>query len=173
MIRASDSSRIFVSLGRSMIRGPEGAATVAVPLSIRLPAAASAVHTPYWVLLRRRRGRRARRSARQARLLPSAPWADRERGRQLGEGVVAGERPVRGRDLPPTRDAELLSEDVRVRLRRPGRDAEARADFLVRAAGRDELDDLPLPVGDRERRSRRFHRFHHGATVRGRPRVAY
>ena len=37
-------------------------------------------------------------------------------------------------------------------LRRSGRDAEPAPDFLVRAPGRDQLDHLPLTLGDPRRR---------------------
>src|SRR5438093_12998771 len=64
------------------------------------------------------------------------------------ERIVAGHGAIRGRDLPPPGDAELLSQRIAVRLRRPRRDAEAFADFLVRTAGCDECDDLALASGD-------------------------
>src|SRR5215218_7062260 len=45
-------------------------------------------------------------------------------------------------------------------LRRPSRDAETHPDLGVRAARRDQLDDLPLPVGDPQ--GRRRERVRHG-----------
>jgi hypothetical protein len=62
-----------------------------------------------------------------------------------------GRRPVRHRDLAASGDTELLAEDVRVSLRRSRGDAKALADFVVRAPGGDQLDDLPLPLGDRRK----------------------
>src|SRR5579862_3572167 len=88
---------------------------------------------------------------RRARL-PSAP--DRTGGRRrrelAGKGVFACERPERGRDLPPSRDSELLAQDVAVRLGRPRGDAESLPDLFVRAAPCDQLDHLALPVRERE-----------------------
>ena len=81
--------------------------------------------------------------------MPSAPAVGRSRLEASCERVVARDRPVRNRDLPASGDAELLTQDVRVSLRRPGGDAKALADFVVRAPGCDELDDLTLPLGDR------------------------
>jgi hypothetical protein len=46
--------------------------------------------------------------------------------------------------LPTPRDAELLAEHVCVCFRRPGRDAEAVTDLLVRASRRDQRNDLTL-----------------------------
>jgi hypothetical protein len=81
--------------------------------------------------------------------VPSAPAVGRSRLEASRERVVAGDRPVRHWDLPASCDPELLSEDVRVCFRRPRRNAKALADFVIRAPGGDELDDLPLPLGDR------------------------
>ena len=66
------------------------------------------------------------------------------------ERVFAGQQPVGDRDLPPSGDAELLAQDVAVRLRRPRRDAEALADLVVRQPGGDQLDHLALPLRDPE-----------------------
>ena len=41
----------------------------------------------------------------------------------MREGLVAGEAPIRDRQLAPAADAELLPKDVAVRLHRPGGDA--------------------------------------------------
>src|SRR5215470_7853411 len=73
-----------------------------------------------------------------------SPRSDSRLTAATGEWVVSGQRPVRDRDLPPPCHAQLLAQDVRVRLGRTGRDAEQLADFLVGAAGRDQLDDLSL-----------------------------
>src|SRR4051812_17969373 len=64
------------------------------------------------------------------------------------EGVEAGQRPVRDRDLPAAWNAELAAQDVGVRLRCPRRDAELEPDLLVRVPGGDQLDDLLLAPGD-------------------------
>jgi protein-disulfide isomerase len=65
------------------------------------------------------------------------------------EGVFSGQQAERDRDLPPAPDAELLPEHVAVRLGGSGGDPEARAHLLVRAARRDQGDDLPLTARDR------------------------
>src|SRR5215471_3499060 len=80
----------------------------------------------------------------------AAPGVNHEAG---GQWVMAGGSAVRGRDLPPAGDAELLAQDVRMSLGRPRRYAEAFADFLVRAACCDQLDDLPLTGRDRRNRA--------------------
>ena len=98
-----------------------------------------------------RRGSRARgRSAERG--LPSAPCAGSSRCKLPGEGVFPRERPEGSGDLSPPGDAELLSKDVAVRLRRPWRDAEPDADLFIRATPGDQLDHLELPLSQDERR---------------------
>ena len=80
------------------------------------------------------------------------PLVGRSRLEASCEWVVPCYRPVRDWDLPASGHAELLPQDVRVSLRRSRGDAEALAHFVVRAPGGDELDDLPLPLGDRRER---------------------
>src|SRR5436190_15279260 len=82
--------------------------------------------------------------------LPSAPGAGKGRRKLTGKGVFAGERLERGRDLPPPRHAELLTQHVAVCFRRSGRDAETLADLVVRAPARDQRDDLELALGQVE-----------------------
>ena len=81
--------------------------------------------------------------------MPSAPAIGRSRFEASRERVVAGYGSVRHWDLPASGDTELLPQDVRMGLRRSRGDAQALADFVVRAPGGDELDDLALPLGDR------------------------
>src|SRR6185503_18894056 len=78
---------------------------------------------------------------------PSAPGAGKGRRKLTCEGVLAGERFERGRNLPPPRHAELLAQHVAVRLGRPGRDAETLSDLFVRAPARDQRNDLELALG--------------------------
>src|SRR5262245_30131177 len=66
-----------------------------------------------------------------------------------GQWVFARQEPEGDRDLTPARDAELLAEDVAVRLGGPGGDPEPCSDLFVRAPGCDESDDLALALGDR------------------------
>jgi hypothetical protein len=73
---------------------------------------------------------------------PSAPGAGKGRRKLTCEGVLAGERLERGRDLPPPRHAELLAQHVAMRLGRPGRNAETLSDLVVRAPARDQHNDL-------------------------------
>ena len=91
------------------------------------------------------------RPLRVAGTVPSAPAIGRSRFEASRERVVAGYRPVRDRDLPASGNTELLAEDVRVSLRRSRGNAKALADFVIRAPGGDQLDDLPLPLGDRRK----------------------
>src|SRR5579864_3949871 len=87
---------------------------------------------------------------RRARL-PSAPYAgNRHRRRLTSKGVFTCERLEGGRDLPPARYAQLLAKDVAMRLRSSRRDAKPLPDLFVRAPERDQLDHLPLPLGERE-----------------------
>ena len=71
------------------------------------------------------------------------PGPESERSRKR---VLACEQSVRDRNLAPSRDAELLTEDVTVRLRGPGRDAKSLSDLVVREACSDQFDDLALPL---------------------------
>src|SRR4029450_2159653 len=73
--------------------------------------------------------------------------------------IVAGQFSVRARDLPPSRDAELLPEDIAVRLRRPWRDAKPLSNLFVGATVRDQLDDLLLSRSQNGR-ARLEHRRH-------------
>src|SRR5579884_2534307 len=90
-------------------------------------------------------GGRARGRARARS--PSAPGAGKGRRKLTREGVLAGERLERGRNLPPPRHAELLAQHVAMRLRCPGRDAETLSDLVVRAPARDQRNDLELALG--------------------------
>src|SRR6266566_2204947 len=96
-------------------------------------------------------GRPCLRPLKVAGTVPSAPAIGRSRFEASRERVVAGYRPVRDRDLPASGNTELLAEDVRVSLRRSRGNAKALADFVIRAPGGDQLDDLPLPLGDRRK----------------------
>src|ERR687887_2042592 len=87
----------------------------------------------------------------QARL-PSVPEAGRSRLEAWGEGVLSSERAVCNWDLPPPRAPELLPKHVAVRFGCARRDTEPLTDFLVGAAGCDQLDDLALAIGDRRLR---------------------
>ena len=53
------------------------------------------------------------------------------------------------RDVPTSGDAQLLAEDVAVRLRRPRGDAELVPDLVVRQPLCNQLHHLPLPIRDR------------------------
>ncbi len=82
---------------------------------------------------------------------PLAPERDRNRLEAFGQGIVPRELPVCGRDLAPSCHTELLAQDIRVSLRRPGGDPEAGSHLLVRATGGDKFHDLALPLSDRWR----------------------
>src|SRR3972149_4806303 len=76
------------------------------------------------------------------------PWGE---GTDVGSGKAqtarrAGGGPGGGRGGARGGSAGLRAGGAAVRLRRPLRDAEPPCDLLVRAALRDELDDLPLPL---------------------------
>jgi hypothetical protein len=62
------------------------------------------------------------------------------------ERIVAGEQPVRGRDLSAFAHPELLAQHIRVCFRGSGRDAQPGADLIVGASRSDQLDDLSLPL---------------------------
>jgi hypothetical protein len=79
---------------------------------------------------------------------PSAPVVGSRRLQAVRQRVFAGQQTERDRDLPPSRNAELLSEDVGVRFRRPRRDAELESDLVVRQTLGDQFDDLALSVGN-------------------------
>ena len=70
--------------------------------------------------------------------------------------------------VPSTRNAELHPKRVAVRLCRACRDPERPSHLVVRAAGCDEGDHLPLPI--RDRRTSLNHRIDHASTLRGRGR---
>src|ERR671938_59450 len=78
-----------------------------------------------------------------------------------GARIHAGQKPIRDGDLAPAGHAELLTQDVGMRLHRTRRDAQLLADLLIREACRDELDDLTLAV--RERRCSLRERVVHAA----------
>ena len=84
------------------------------------------------------------RPRKAAGAVPSVPASGTPGSEAFRERVVAGQFSVRAGDLPPPRHAELLTQDVAVRLRRPWRDAEPLSNLFVGAAGRDQLDDLFL-----------------------------
>src|SRR5712692_6288688 len=73
--------------------------------------------------------------------VPSAPGVGRSRVEASGERVIAGKGPIGHRDLTPSGHTELLTQDVRMSLRRSRGDAETFTDFFVRTASGDELDD--------------------------------
>jgi len=76
--------------------------------------------------------------------VPSVPASGATGSEALRERVVAGQFSVRERDLPPPRDAELLPQDIAMRLRRPWRDSKPLSNFFVGATSRDQLDNLLL-----------------------------
>jgi hypothetical protein len=100
--------------------------------------------------------------ARRARL-PSAPDAGRRRRELTREGVFARERPEGGWNLAPPRHAELLPQNIAMRLGGSRRDAEPFADLFVRAAERDQDDDLQLTFRQPEVRTASV--VCHGATL--------
>ena len=81
-------------------------------------------------------------------LLGPRPHAPESLRKLTREGVLAGERLERGRNLPPPRHAELLAQHIAMRLRRSGRDAETLSDLVVRASARDQHNDLELALGE-------------------------
>src|SRR5262249_5047640 len=102
--------------------------------------------------------------------VPSAPVVGYCRLQASRERVVARQRAVRDRDLSPARDAELLTKNIGVRLRRPRGNAKSLADLVVRTAGSDELDHLDL--ARREARNRSSQSVIHGREANARPRAA-
>jgi hypothetical protein len=62
--------------------------------------------------------------------------------------ILARRIAKRGRDLASAGDAELDPERVGVRFCRPRRDPQAVGDLDIRAAPRDQVDDLPLPLSE-------------------------
>src|SRR5205814_3083578 len=91
--------------------------------------------------------------------VPSGPASGTPGSEALRERVVAGQFSVRARDLSTPRDAELLPQDIAMRLRRPWRDAEPLSNLFVRVPGRDQLDDLLLSRSQNGR-GRLQHRRH-------------
>src|SRR5437764_11408360 len=81
--------------------------------------------------------------------VPSVPPALSGRAEALRERIHAGQESIRDGDLAPAGDAELLAQDVGMRLHGAGRDAQLVRDLLVRESLRDELDDLPLAIRER------------------------
>src|SRR3954470_12303344 len=75
---------------------------------------------------------------------PSAPVLGTRRSQPPRQRVLTRQQPEGDWNLPPPRDAELLPQDVAVRLRRPWRNAEHQPDLLVRQALCDQLDHLAL-----------------------------
>ena len=65
------------------------------------------------------------------------------------ERVVPGQRPIRHGDLTPPGHPELLPQSVGMSLRRSCRDAESRANLVVRTPRCDQRDDFPLTRSDR------------------------
>src|SRR6266480_6991440 len=80
--------------------------------------------------------------------VPSAPVVGRSRLQASCERVIAGQCPVCHWNLAPAGHAELLAQDIRMRLCRARGNAEALADLFVRAPRGDQLDDLELPLGN-------------------------
>ena len=70
------------------------------------------------------------------------------RGRVELHRILPGRRAVGQWNVPTTADAELSTEGITMCLGGSWCDTEALCDFLVRAALRDEPDDLSLPVGE-------------------------
>jgi hypothetical protein len=91
--------------------------------------------------------------------VPSVPRFRSYRSEALRERVVARQFSVRERDLPPSRDTELLPQDIAMRFRRPWRDAEPLSNLFVGATCRDQLDDLLLSRSQNGR-ARLQHRRH-------------
>jgi hypothetical protein len=89
-----------------------------------------------------------------------------------GQRILAGEQPEGDRDLAPASHAELLAEDIAVRLGGPGGDPEPCSYLFVRAPGRNQGDDLTLTRCNRRRFPFRG-QLHHGCDAippaRGRP----
>src|SRR5919201_2916951 len=106
-------------------------------------------------------------ASRPAGTAPSAPVVGRSRLQASRQRVIAGQRAISDRDLPPSSHAELLTQHVRMSLRRTRGNAKPLADFHVRAAGGDELDDFDLSWSERGQRS--LQRVVHGAKLLGRP----
>ena len=79
---------------------------------------------------------------------PSAPVVSSGRRQARCQRVFTREQSEGDRDLPAARDAQLLPQNVAVSLRRPRRDAESDADFVVRQTLGDQLDDLALTRSD-------------------------
>src|SRR5262245_22805831 len=78
---------------------------------------------------------------------PSVPRPARVEA--LCERVLPGHLPIRTGKLPPSPHAELLPENVAVRLDRARGDTEPLGDLVVGAARRDEDDHVALAIGDR------------------------
>ena len=117
-MRASAPSRSFVSRGRSMMW------RWAAPASSDLRMFGAFFHAPAPSEVPRRLGNSApaRRSAQVQ--LPLVPEHERHRLEVRCERVFAGKRAIGRRDLASPRHTELPPQDVRMSLRRPGRDAE-------------------------------------------------
>src|SRR4051794_18458134 len=79
---------------------------------------------------------------------PSAPVVGSRQLEAFCQRVFAGQEAICQGDLAAARDAELLAEGVAMCLRRARRDAQLGAELLVRQSLGDQLDHLPLPVGD-------------------------
>src|SRR2546421_1088429 len=77
---------------------------------------------------------------------PSAPVVGSSRLQASRERIVTRQHAVSDGYLASSRDTELLTQHVGVRLRCPRGDAKPLAYLIVRAAGRDQLDNLDLPL---------------------------
>ena len=104
-----------------------------------------------------RKERRARGAEAPRARLPLVPRTDGERLEALGERITPGAGAICGGDLAPPRHAELRPQRVAMSLGGPWGDMQRSCDLLVRAAGCDELHDLPLPIRDRRARVDQFH----------------
>ena len=102
---------------------------------------------------------------------PSAPVVGSRRRQAGRQRVFARQQPEGDRDLPPSRDAQLLPQNVAVSFRRSRRDAENEADLVVRQALGDQLDDLALAgvMPDGLRSACMGPRVRSGAQTRHRP----
>ena len=79
---------------------------------------------------------------------PSVPGSGGSGSEASRERVVAGQQSVGDRNLPASGHSELLAQDVAMRLRGAGRDAQTLADLVVREPGGDQLDHFALAIGD-------------------------
>src|SRR3954447_2355360 len=159
MVGASDSSRSFISRGRSMMRRSRrtvACSPLAVtdcgiapllprgPPPITPPAAARAAADSH----SRRAVAPAAEGFAAGAASPSAPVVGSRRLEAACQRVLTRQQSERDRDLSPPGNAELLSQHVTVSLRGARRNAELETDLVVRQTLRDQFDDLPLTGGD-------------------------